>query len=75
MEQMKRYLTMIVNTALLLTALGVVVQTGEAASPSVYIRAETYRFPAVLEGTEVEHTFKLKNSGDGQLDILNVRTD
>ncbi len=71
----ERWLATVVGSVMLMIISTVAVQMVSATTPSIYIRSETHQFRPVLEGTEIEHTFKIKNRGDAQLEILNVRTD
>ena len=75
MRHFKRYLAMITCLPLLLIFSAFAAQKVDASSPSVYIKAETYQFHPVLEGTEIKHTFIIKNRGKAPLEIINVRTD
>ncbi len=43
------------------------------AAPAVEIAEPEYDFGEIDEGGQVVHTFKVKNSGDAELKILNVR--
>ncbi len=75
MRHFKRYLATITCLPLLMTFSAFAAQKVDASSPSVYIKAETYQFHPVLEGTEIKHTFLIKNRGNAPLEIVNVRTD
>jgi hypothetical protein len=43
-------------------------------SPSVFVPQSRYKFPTVLDGTEVTHAFIIQNKGDAPLVIEKVRT-
>lgn len=43
-------------------------------SPSVHVPESRYKFPTVLDGTEVTHDFIIQNKGDAPLVIEKVRT-
>ena len=42
------------------------------ASPVAQVKSRVHRFPSVKEGTQISHTFVVKNTGDQELKILNV---
>lgn len=42
-------------------------------APSIEVPQETYEFNKIVEGQEVLHDFKIRNSGQGQLEILKVK--
>ena len=42
------------------------------AGPSVEVPVAKYEFDAVAEGTHVEHSFAIKNTGDAPLHIQKV---
>lgn len=44
------------------------------AQPSVEVAESAYEFDPVPEGTEIEHSFKIKNTGDAPLHIQKVNT-
>lgn len=44
------------------------------AQPSVEVTESKYEFDPVPEGTEIEHSFKIKNTGDAPLHIQKVNT-
>lgn len=45
------------------------------AQPSIQAKELDYNFGEVLEGTEVEHEFTVKNSGTADLNIERVQVD
>lgn len=75
MRHLKRYLATITCLTIVMTFSAFAAQKGDAPAPSVYIKAEKYQFNPVLDGTEIKHTFIIKNRGNAPLEILNVRTD
>jgi len=54
---------------------GVAVAKGKPAGkvPRLVIESKTVQLGEVLEGQEFLYTYKLKNAGDAELQILNVR--
>ncbi len=42
------------------------------AEPTVEVIAPIYEFAPVSEGIHIDHTFKVRNTGDTPLKILNV---
>lgn len=56
------------------THLGHTAITDAKAGPKVYLSENIYKFPSVIEGTEVVHEFVLVNKGDMPLDIMNVKS-
>lgn len=42
--------------------------------PAVVLPELQYEFDPVVDGTQVTHGFKIKNTGDGPLAILQVKT-
>ena len=44
-----------------------------AKAPSLQVTQSTYEFEKVVEGQDVIHDFLIKNTGEGRLDILNVK--
>jgi len=48
-------------------------KTPAGKSPKVAIENRTVQLGEVLEGLDFTYTFKLKNVGDAELQILNVR--
>ncbi len=75
MKNLKHILAAITGLILLMTLSALAAQKGDAPSPSVYTKSETHQFPSVLDGTEIKHTFIIKNRGNAPLEIINVRTD
>lgn len=68
---------------LMLCMLGVAVCTVSVASdnqkqaepaPDAVWDTVQYEFPAVLEGQAVTHSFKVRNAGEGILEIRKVKT-
>ena len=47
---------------------------GSEKVPVAAVQEFKYRFPAVVDGTEVLHDFIVKNKGDAPLDIQKIRT-
>ena len=45
-----------------------------SAGPSVEVTGAKYEFDAVPEGTHVEHSFVIRNTGDAPLHIRKVNT-
>ncbi len=51
-------------------------QTSEAMTqPSIQIKYPEYDFGVVLEGTEIEHEFTVRNTGKALLNIERVRVE
>ena len=51
-------------------------QASEAtAEPSIQIKEPEYDFGVVMEGTEVEHEFTVRNTGKALLNIERVRVE
>jgi len=46
-----------------------------AAQPSIQIKQPEYDFGVVMEGTEIEHEFTVKNTGKAPLNIERVRVE
>lgn len=44
------------------------------ASPSAFVPEKRYKFPTVLDGTEVTHDFIIQNNGNAPLLIEKVKT-
>ena len=49
-------------------------QTSAQNKPVAFISNPDYKFPSVLEGTEITHEFVIQNNGDAVLNIENVLT-
>jgi hypothetical protein len=75
MKIQKRMLAAILALVLVAGLFGVAVAKGkpDGKAPRVVIESKTIQLGEVLEGQDVLHTFKLRNSGDAELQILNVR--
>jgi hypothetical protein len=77
-------LRMIMLTALFVVLWGTAVTVGAAdqttgqavtaAKAKAVFPALKYEFDSVVEGTQITHGFKIKNTGAGPLDIAKVKT-
>lgn len=45
-----------------------------AKAPKIFFPENSFRFDPVMDGTQVSHTFVVKNQGDGPLNINKVKT-
>lgn len=50
------------------------VSSASTATPGAELPELQYEFDAVVDGTEIKHDFKIRNTGDGPLSILQVKT-
>ncbi len=50
-------------------------QTAPANQPSIQVKNPDYNFGEIMEGSEVEHEFTVKNTGKEPLKIARVRVE
>ena len=71
---MKERLNFITLVAMLLIIWGHLCWAQQIKGPSMVLAENTFDAREVMEGSIIEHSFKVFNQGDSQLEITNVKT-